>query len=109
MVPKTNEITVELAPTIAEPIPAMCPNYSMAMALKLPKRMPMQKKDSIIYDINPQRGNELPNKKAIGKTIVARVFKVVMEMSASRYIPKRITKRELTIDDVPIDSAKIAK
>ena len=42
-VPNDTEIKVEIAPTIADPIPATCPSGCIARLFKLPNKIPKQK------------------------------------------------------------------
>ena len=54
--PMGTESSVEKAPITAAPMPATWPIGSMAMELKLPKRIPMQKKLIIKKANNKYKG-----------------------------------------------------
>ena len=50
------EIKVEREPTMAEPIPARCPNGSIARVFWFPNKMPTKKNVSMIYAIRNAKG-----------------------------------------------------
>src|SRR3989339_680353 len=65
--PSPAEISVEKVPTTAAPIPAIFPKGSMAMALRLPKRIAIHIKLAAKNNINAQKGGTPPEFKATRK------------------------------------------
>ena len=56
IVPNGIDSNVEREPTMAAPIPAICPRGSMAKEFMLPNKIPMQKKVNMRYAIKNHKG-----------------------------------------------------
>ncbi len=73
------DIKVDKEPTTAAPNPAICPIGSIASALKLPKRIPQQKKASSNHVMNSHRFGT----PSVAKTTRRKMNDItVMDMSA---------------------------
>ena len=55
-VPSVSEISIDVAPTTAEPVPAMAPSGCIASVVRFPNSRPMPKNDTIRYAISSESG-----------------------------------------------------
>ena len=100
---------VEKEPMTAAPMPAIWPMGSMAMELKLPKRIPMQKK-LIIKNANNKYNGGCPLKGMLIRSSVEEHAMIVYKAPCdSNRMPYFLTIWPLTNEAKPTAIARLAK